>query len=404
MKKHALEGVRVADFSWAWAGAHIGTLLALLGADVIKIESRGQYDGARMFSLTTGQYFSEPDHSPVFNDINLNKMSVNLDLKQPKGVELANELVKISDIVTQNMRPGVMDRLGLGYEALKEVKPDIIVLSSSSQGATGPERSYIGYAPSFAALSGLAYITGYPDGPPVALPGEIDLMSATTSAFAVLAALNYRQRTGEGQHIDLSSSEATSVFLGEVLMDYAMNGRIPSRRGNQDEFMAPHNCYRCKGDDNWVSIAIANDQEWRAFCEATGSPDWVKDERFSDTYNRWQNQEELDRLVESWTVNFTHYEVMGILQSVGVAAIPSFNSEELFNDPHLRARHFWAEVDHPVIGKQTVVAPQWKLSRTPAQVRCHGPLMGEHNQHVFGELLGIPLSEIKRLIEERVIY
>lgn len=404
MVKYPLEGIRVTDFTWAWAGAHAVTTLALLGAEVIKVESSRRIDHSRVFSLTTGQWFGDPDHSPVFNDINLNKLSANLDLSHPKGVELAKGLIKISDVVTQNMRPGVMDRLGLGYEVLREIKPDIIMLSSSARGITGPERDYIGYAPSFAALSGLSYISGYPNDGPIRLSGEIDLLSATTSAFAILAALVHRQRTGEGQHIDLSSSEATSVLIGEVLMDYSMNGRIQSRKGNRDEFMAPHNCYRCKGEDKWISIAIATDEEWKAFCEVVGFPEWANDERFADAYSRWQNQEELDKLIGSWTANYTHYEVMEMLQKVGVAATPSFNSEELYNDPHLRARDFWAEVDHPLIGKQTVVAPTWKLSRTPAEVRRHGPLFGEHNQYVFGELLGLDTSEIERLIEEKVIY
>lgn len=404
MDKHPLEGIRVIDFAWAWAGAHASAILAFLGAEVIKIESRKRLDLSRFGSITTGEFFEEPDHSPVFNDINLNKLSANINLSHPKGVELVKKLTRISDVVSQNMRPGVMDKLGLGYGILREINPGIIMLSSSARGITGPERHYIGYAPSFAALSGMSYITGYLDGPPVRLMGEIDLMSATAAAFAIIAALVYRQQTGEGQHIDLSSSEAVSVFAGEVLMDYSMNGRVQSRKGNRDDFMAPHNCYRCRGEDKWISIAIATDEEWSRFCEATGHSEWINDERFADAFSRWHHQEELDKLVGNWTQTRTHYEVMELLQKIGIAAMPSFNSEELYKDPHLRERNCWVEVEHPLIGTQTVVAPPWKFSQSKADVRSHGPLLGEHNQYVFGELLGLSSSEIERLAEEAAIY
>ncbi len=331
-------------------------------------------------------------------------MSIRLDLTHPKAVELAKRIVQISDIVVQNFRPGVMERLGLGYEALREVKPDIIYLSSSARGMQGRERHYVGYAPTFAALGGQAHITGYADGPPFAMRGRIDLISATASAFAILAALNYRRRTGEGQHIDLSSSEATSVLLGDVIMDYTMNRRSQTRQGNRDEIMAPHNCYRCKGDDKWVSIAISTEGEWRAFCEAIGKPEWIEDDRFSDAYSRWKNQEELDRLVTGWTANHTHYEVMEMLQRAGVAAVPSFNAEEIFNDRHLKERDFATEVNHTLVGKQVVINPPWKLSATPATVRRHGLLFGEHDRYVFGELLGMPEEEIASLEKEGVIY
>lgn len=404
MEKAALAGVRIADFAWAWAGAHAGTLLAFLGAEVIKIESRQRLDFARSRSITTGQRFEGTDHSLVFNDINLNKLGVQLNLDHPKGIELAKRIIAISDVFIQNWRPGAMDSYGLGYEVVKQVKPDIIYLSSSGRGSNGPAGRYLGVAPDFAAVSGVSYITGYPDAPPTELAGEIDLLSAYTSAFAILAALIHRQRTGEGQYIDVASADSISVLMGEVFLDYTMNNRVQSRKGNRDELMAPHNCYRCKGDDKWVSIALSSDEEWNAFCSALGNPDWTKDSKFSDAYRRWQNQDELDRLVEGWTSQFGPYEVMQILQQAGVAAIPSFNSQELYTNPHLNERDFWAEVEHPVIGRQTVAAPPWKLSSTPAKIYRHGPLLGEHNQYVFGELLGLTDSEIQQLIEDKVIY
>jgi benzylsuccinate CoA-transferase BbsF subunit len=301
----------------------------------------------------------------------------------------------VSDAIVENMRPGVMTRLGLGYEDLIRVKPDLVYLASSMRGGSGPESGYGGYAPNFASVSGLSHITGYSDDLPASFMGEVDLMSAF---------LSHRQATGEGQYIDVSSSDAISVLLGDVILDYTMNGRVQHRRGNDDDFMAPHNCYRCRGGDSWVSIAVATDEEWNAFVEALGTPRWVGESRFADALSRWANREELDRLVEVWTLSLTSGEVTDLLQAVGVAAIPSFTSEELCSDPHLGQREAWIEVQHPAIGRQTLVAPPWKLSATPARVHSAAPLLGEDNQDVFGDLLGLHETDIVRLIEGEIIY
>ena len=402
MAKLPLEGVRIADFCWAWAGPYATMLLASMGAEVLKIESMQRLDHVRARALGFG-LFGGVDRSPFFNDLNLNKLSVTLNLSQPQAVELAKRMVSISDVASQNMRPGAMDRLGLSYEDLRKVKPDIIYLSSSACGATGPDREYIGYAPTFAALGGAVYLCGYPDAPPQGMTGSIDLRSAVASAFAILAALCYRQRTGEGQHIDLSSQEAITVLLGEALMDYTMNRRNQTRKGNHDDAMAPHSCYRCRGGQ-WVTIAIATEEEWQTFCSAIGAPEWTKDQNFSDAYSRLKNQDELDRRVEEWTMNHTPYQVMEILQQAGVAAVPSFDSELLFTDPHLRERGLFEEVDHPLMGKRIVISPPWKLSDAPTPPSHHAPLMGEHNEYVFGELLGLSLKEIAELQERGIIY
>jgi len=404
MNKSALEGVRIADFCWLWAGAYATGLLAFLGAEVIKIESMARVDPSRMMTLTIGQAFEGVEQSPVFNSINLNKLSIKLNLKHPRAVELAKKIILISDVVSQNMRPGAMDSMGLSYAVLKEIKPDIIMLSSSAFGSEGPLRRYGGYAPSFAAYSGLTHLTGYSDAPPNPMTGSTDLMSATTSAFAILAALNHRQHTGQGQHIDLSSVESLAVFTGNALMDYTMNGRVQSRKGNRDDIMAPHNCYRCCGDDKWVSIAVSTEKEWQALCKVMRNPKWTRDEKFADAFSRWKNQDELDRLLTEWTVNYTHYQVTELLQKAGVAAMPSFSNQEIFNDPHFKERKLAVEVEHPSMGKQVVLGPPWRLSETPAKVTRASPTIGEHNEYVFGELLGMPNSEIEQLVEEQVIY
>jgi len=399
-----LEGMRILDFSQVWAGPYCSMLLALSGAEVIKVESEKRTDSSRARSLTLGLTYKTKNESCVFNIFNLAKLDVTLNLSQPKGVWLAKEIARVCDVVLENFRPGVMRRLGLDYEALKEVRPDIIYLSSSCRGGTGPEWNYAGYAPNFAALGGLSYVTGHRNGVPSVVTSRTDLLVGTTSFFVILAALIYRSKTGKGQYIDVSSSEVQSVLVGDMFMEYAMNKRNPQRQGNRDSIMTPHNCYRCKGEDKWISIAVSTEEEWQALCDAMGNPEWTKDDKFCDAYSRKKNEDELDRLISQWTINHTHYEVMDILQKAGVAAVPSFDSQELNEDPHIKERGIITEVTHPVIGKQKVVGLPWKLSVSSNSVSGYGPLFGEHNQYVFGELLGMSPEDIQSLVQEQVIY
>jgi benzylsuccinate CoA-transferase BbsF subunit len=392
------------EFTSAWAGPYATCLLGFLGAEIIKVESRKRLDHARLVSFTTSSDFSNPDQSPVFNSLNLNKKSVCLNLSQAKAVEIAKRLVEKSDVAVENMRPGVVERLGLGYRALSDVKPDIIYLSSSSCGQTGPHREHVGYAPNFASAAGLSYVTGYPDWPPSILSGAIDLRSATAAAFSILAALLCHQRTGEGQYIDLASQETSMMLNGNALMDYLMNQRVQMRRGNRDDRMAPHNCYRCSGEDNWISIAVANDREWRALCEAMGKPELAEDPRFAEAEGRWNHQDELDRIISEWSRDRDHYELMHALQKAGIAAAPSLSNKELFEDPHLEERGTFMQIDHPHLKKDWVLAPPWRLSDTPAQIRRHAPSLGEHQQQIFEELLEMSTAEIESLKEEQVIY
>jgi benzylsuccinate CoA-transferase BbsF subunit len=404
MNDGPLKGVRVTEFTTAWAGPYASCLLGFLGAEVIKVESRQRIDHARMLAFSTGKRFTGPNSSSVFNTLNLNKASITLNLKKPKAVELAKKLLEVSDCTMENMRPGVLERLGLGYEVVERIKPDIVYLSSSACGQTGPEREYIGYAPTFAAMAGLSYLTGYDDWPPSNFMGSIDLKSAATSAFAILAALCHRQRTGKGQHIDLASQEAIAAMSGDVFMDYILNQRVPQRKGNQHEVMAPHNCYRCRGEDQWISIAVATNEEWEALCHAMGMPDLAADKRFSDGHLRWENQEELDTIITQWTEGKDNYAVMEALQQAGIAATPSLSGEGLFRDPHLRARNVFTQVDHPEIGTDWAINPPWRLSETPATIRRHAPLLGEHNTYVFCDLLGLSGEEVAALETEQVIY
>ncbi len=394
----------MADFTWLWAGAYATGLLALLGAEVIKIESMSRVDQTRTMTFTLGKAFAGVEESPVFNAINLNKLSVKLNLKRPEAVELAKRVVRICDVAAENMRPGAMESLGLGYDTLRSLRPDIVMLSSSAFGSKGPFRTYGGYAPSFACASGLANLTGYFDGAPNPMTGSTDLMSGITGAFAVVAALNHRQQSGRGQHIDLSSVESQAVLAGDALMEYLLNGRVQYRQGNHDKIMAPHNCYRCKGEDKWVSIAVSTPEEWKALCEVMGNPAWTGEDRFADAYRRWNNQDELDALLAAWTMGYTHYEATETLQRAGVAAMPSLSNEEIVSDPHFKQSSVPTTVDHPVMGPQIVFGLPWRFSKTYAPVTKASPLMGESNSYVFGDLLGLSGDEIQRLVDEGVIF
>jgi benzylsuccinate CoA-transferase BbsF subunit len=389
-----LAGVRIADFTWAWAGPQGTLLLSMLGAEVIKIESRVRLDHARVISLMIGDVRGGIDESPFFNDLNLGKLSVTLNLRTEEARDVARRLVAVSDVVTANMRPGVLDRMGLGYEDLREVKPDIIVLSSSAVGSTGPERFNTGYAPTFAAMSGVVDYTGYPDEAPTLLSGSVDLRVGTMAAFAVLAALHHKQRTGEGQHIDLSSTEVMSAMMGEAFLEYSMTGRVPERTGNRDSAMAPHGCYRCRGEPRWITIAVGDEAEWAGLRSVLGDPE-LADEAFAGPLERWENQDRLDEIIGRWTRERSADEAVTRLQRAGVPSMPVHNGATLAADPHIRERGVLETVDHPKLGERIVVGPPWKIEG--AGLRRASPLIGEHNQYVLQEILGLSQEEIERL-------
>ncbi len=397
-----LAGIRVTDFTWAWAGPHATLLLSMLGAEVIKIESRTRIDHSRLRSLMGGATQGGPDASPLFNDLNLNKCSLTLNLREERSREIVRKLVAKSDAVLQNMRPGVLDRLRLGYDDLRAVKPDIIMLSSSAVGAAGPERTYAGYAPTFASMSGMAHITGHPDLPPLPLSGSVDLRVGTAAAFATLAALYHRGRTGEGQHIDLSSTEIMSSMMGEVFLGYEMSGQVPERMGNRDITMAPHNCYRCRDEGRWVTIAVGSEEEWAALKRALGDPA-LDEEGFGDPASRWRNQARLDPIIERWTVEREVAEVVKTLQAAGVASLPVNSGAQISRDPQVQELGILQNIEHPRLGEKAVVGAPWTFSNASVGVRRPAPLLGEHNHYVLSDILGLPDSEIDQLETDGVL-
>ena len=337
MSNSFLQGVRVVALTQVWAGPWMGGILADMGAEVIKIESNQKLDFLRRRPEGVNR-------GSNFNAYNRGVKSCTLNLKQPEGIEIFKKLVKISDVVITNLSPRAMPGFGLDYDALKEIKPDIIMVSVPGFGSTGPDKNYISYAATVEAVGGLAASFGYPGGEP-ATPSifSADPTGGIYGALCVCSAVYFHHKTGKGQHVDIAQSEAITTLIPEVTMEYVMNGRIRPRMGNRDEIMAPHGCYPCKGEDKWVAIAVGTDEEWKALCRVMGNPDWSKEEKFSDQFSRWQNQDELNKLIGTWTKDFTHYEVMHKLQKVGVAAGASLNTEEMYNDPHVKERGAFIE-------------------------------------------------------------
>ena len=399
-----LSGIRITELTTAWAGPYASCLLGFLGAEVIKVESLARLDHARVVSFTTGEKFDDPNKSGVFNNLNMNKRSVRLNLKKPEAIAIVKKMAQISDVVMENLRPGVIPRLGAGYDAIKEVKPDIVYLSSSACGQTGPDKEYVGYAPTFAALAGLPHITGYPDWLPSNFMGSIDLRSAATAAFVIIAALFYRDKSGEGQYIDLASQEAIAAFCGDIFLDYAMNQNNQNRKGNKDDVMAPHNCYPCRGYDRWISVVVSNEVEWQSLCKTMNKPDMASDPRFCDAGMRKANEAALDEIIGQWTIGLEDTDVMEMLQNAGIAAAPSMNSERLFSDPHIKARKVFRQVTHPVAGDIWVVDKPWRFSETPSDYLAPAPLLGADEDVVFQEYLQMSNTEIEDLRQREVIY
>jgi len=388
-----------------WSGTLATQILASMGAEVIKIESLQRLDPWRGVgsAFAAGKKYEK---SPLFNSINSDKYGITLNLSHPKGQEIFKKLVKIGDVVTENYTPRVMRNFGLTYDVLKELNPKLIMISLPSQGSSGPWKELAGYGHSIEQMSGIPQLTGQPDGPPE-MEGSCpsDPIVGINGALAVFNALLFRQRTGKGQYIDLSQIEAYTSLIGDAIVEYSMNQNIRPRRGNRHPSMAPHGYYRCKGDDLWVGIALASDGEWEHFCDVIGNPALAKDERFADSLTRLRNQDELDKLVEEWTMQHDHYEVMNLLQEAGIAAGAVLTSAELLSDPHLKERGVVQIVERTEVGNHPYYrhsAPM-RLSNASFNIRKPAPTVGEDNEHVLRELLGISREEMQKLEDEQVI-
>ncbi|MBM2825029.1 MAG: putative acyl-CoA transferase/carnitine dehydratase [Dehalococcoidales bacterium] len=386
-RKMALSGIRVISFG---AGAIEPTMVGFLadfGAEVIKVESHAKIDFVRIGEHSGGK------EDPLVN------------LQQPKGVALAKRLVSIGDVVTENFARDVFHRLGLSYEELRKVKPDIIMLSAPVGGQTGPYRDLRGHGGHIATLLGVADLTGWPDRWPCS-PGSAFADHYTPYMYVtlVLAALDYRRRTGKGQFIDGSSFQGCLDILDTAVADYGVNGRIQHRRGNHHPAAAPHGVYQCQGDERWCAIAVFSDEEWQSFCHVLGDPPWTSEEKFSTLLGRLKNVDALDQLVEQWTLKQKVEDAMLKLQQAGVAAAVVENARDIYEDPQLIAREYFWNPIAPGLENYTFQDTPARLSKTPSRFQRPFPMMGEHNDHVFLELLGMDPQEYTQLIEEKVIY
>lgn len=344
------------------------------------------------------------NRSGYFATHNAGKLGIALNMRKPKAVEVAKRLVKWADVVIEAFTPRVMREWGLSYEELKKIKPDIIMASTCLQGQTGPHSPHRGYGQMPSAMAGWFELTGWPDGEPVGpYSAYSDWIDWNYLLLSILAALDYRSRTGKGQYIDQSQFESAIHFLAPAILDYNLNGRVATRIGNRDPYAAPHGAYRCRGEDRWCVIAVTNDEEWQAFCRVIGNPDWTKEPKFATLLGRKENEDELDRLVEEWTVNYSPEEVMILMQSAGVPAGAVQNAEDLFHDPQLKHRAHFVVLDHVEMGPHSVGTAVFRLSRCPNEPRFAAPLFGEHNELVLKGFLGLSDEEIADLMAEGVL-
>lgn len=417
----ALKGIRVLDLTDAISGPFSTMMLASCGAEVIRVESfrhlgfrEGGGGAEKNSGIPQGPEdsidFAKIDMKLLlnanFSRFNLDKLSVALNLTKPEGRDLFKKLLKVSDVVVDNLSFGVMQRWGLDYDTLQQIKSDIIVVSIPSLGK-GPHEQWTTWGMNLLSFTGFAHSWGHPETPMEERAANNtygDYIAGMKAASTILAALYHRANTGQGQYIEVSQAEATASVLGPSFLDYFINNRISPPQGNRHPRFAPYNCYPCKGDDRWCVIAVSSEGEWEQFCSALAFPKWAGDSKFRDVENRLKNIDELDENIEAWTRQHTPHQVMKILQSFGIAAGAVQNSEDLYYDLQLRARGHMFKVDVGQQGNITLDGPPLRLAAGQKPQPERAPLLGEHNDYVYHQLLGLTQDEVKRLIKNKVIF
>jgi crotonobetainyl-CoA:carnitine CoA-transferase CaiB-like acyl-CoA transferase len=396
MSAQALADVKVVEFGGYAAGPHIGKILANFGATVVHVESQARPDGFRLqYPPFQG---GEPgiDSSGCFALFNDSKLGVTIDLKNAAGLALARRLTDWCDVVVENMRPGVMDRIGLGYSTLAVTNPGLVMLSTCNMGQTGPRADTPGFGSQLTALAGMCNLTGFADGSPMLLYGPyIDFIASTLGTAAVLAALERQRRTGRGGWVDVSQYECGLMFLAGPLFEYHRTGKIAERAGNTDPDAAPHGAYRARGD-GWIALSCWSNDEFAALARAIDRPELPADARFATSIARRANAAALDAAIGEWTCAQDAGEAANLLQAAGVHAHPVSTMADLFTDPQLAARKLWRRRPHAVFGEQACCFPAFDLSETPGEITRAAPRLGEHTEHVFRELLGMSAEEYRR--------
>ena len=400
-----LEGVRIVDFTRRYAGSFTALLLGALGAEVLKVESQIRPDPYRGVKYVEGKLETIMPRVGMYAAINHNKKSCTLNLNKPEARDLLRRLVAIGDVVADSFYTGVMEKYGAAFEQLRRVRPDIVTVTMSGFGQSGPYGEYRAYGPVGSSFGGVDAMTGFPDGQPVSAGGPLDGICSETLAYGTLAALYHRSLTGQGQRVEAAMHEVQMSVAPESMLEYTATGRVPQRKGNRDDVMAPHSIYPCAGADNWLAIAVNTNGEWKALCGVLGRPEMARDPRYATADARMRNQVSLDPIIEVWTRQKVNTKAMDVLQQAGVPAAACQNVIQLLEqDPQLKAREMFVWLDTPGIGH---VAVQRMPGDVKGALRCiytPAPRLGAHNEYVFKEVLGIPDVEYDRLIEQQVIY
>lgn len=403
--KNPLQGIVVCDFSWVGAGPICTNVLGQCGAEVIKIESVKRPDILRKAGPFKNGIGEGLERSGYFANRNPNKKSIALDMSHPKAREVAVRLIKRSDIVINNFRIGQMEKWKLGYDDVKKIKPDIIYVTMSLQGSTGPHKSYMGFGMNLNALVGLTYLAAMPDKLPFGTGTNYTdhVMVPTHTVFAIMAALIYRDQTGEGQTVEVSQAEAAISMKPTDVMEYVTNGSVPRPNGYHDRDAAPHGIYEVLGHRKWIAITIFNDGDWVKFKVFMGNPDWAENEKFATLENRLFNQEELDLKIEDWT-KWQYGETLSKkMLKKGLKAGLVYDGANVVEDEALRERGFWAYLDHPLVGLTLYNRVPVIFSKTPVMMKRAAPLLGEHTREVLIDFLGYKQKEVDALASAGVL-
>ena len=395
-----LDGVRVVDFSQFVAMPLASQWLAMMGAEVILVESQ-----SNLHSRPHAPFAGEPDINTggIFNSFNNCKRSVTINLRKPEGVELAKRLIESADMVVENFSPGTMEKLGLGYDELRKVKPDLVMVSLSAFGADGPWKHFAAFHSGVVALSGFAAVTGHEDGPPRILGAVApDTIAGSYCFLAALDGLHHKRRTGKGQHIEIAMSETLQSVAPEAIAEFGLTGKPVARRGNQHRWKAPHGVYRCQGDDAWLAISVSSDEQWRAL-RGVVNGEGLDDGRYDTCEGRKRHEAALHAAISQWSKDRRPQEAATLLQKAKVPATAVYNARDLVEDRHLLEREAVVTVDHPKAGSHPIVGAPWRFGRAPRPDYRSAPLMGEANGYVLGQLLGLSDEKIQELVAAEVV-